>query len=147
MFFYVEFDISGNMGIQLGLTIDENIYEKLSIGSKRLGVDVNTLVSNILREWIDKNRMLLLSVDEIAKEYEDSLSSYSEHTQKTKIRMVRSFLEWCESRGIGFDKIDVNTIELFAKELESRYTSKYVNSYRATLRDFIYWFQQRYGAR
>ncbi len=131
--------------IQLSLSIDENIYGKLGTGSKKLGIDINTLIINILRGWIDRNRILLLTADDISKEYENSLSIYSRGTQRAKARIVRSFLEWCENRNIGFDRIGIDAIESFVKEIEGRYTPKYVNSYRATLRDFIYWFHQKYG--
>lgn len=123
--------------------VDEGLAHKIYIAAKKLGVEPSTFVSQVLRDWVENNKWLTLSVDEVMNSYEKALEGYSSSTKKTKIRLVKTFLEWCNSSKVVPSS---QALEEFIKFLSRSYSSSYVTHARATLKDFVQWFDKTWSS-
>ena len=123
------------------VVLNENLVEKLSIASKRLGIDVDTLVNRVLDEWVKNNKKLVVSFDDVLNEYEASLSGYSDKTKKAKVRVVKGFVEWCDAN--GFEPSE-EVLEKYVSDIASKYSQSYVQHARSAIKDFVNWYKERF---
>ncbi|MEM0371856.1 MAG: phage integrase N-terminal SAM-like domain-containing protein [Ignisphaera sp.] len=120
------------------IEIDTDIVAKITIAAKRLGIDSKSLVNSILSEWLKNNKKLVITADEILYEYEKSLKGYSESTKKTKLKTIKSFLEWCESNRVEPDE---ESLEKYLNTINSQYSKSYISHAKSALKDFIGWYR------
>lgn len=123
------------------IVLSESLAEKLLVASKRLGVDLETLVNRILGDWVRSNKKLVVSFEDILSEYEASLSGYSDKTRKTKIRIVRGFVEWCSANGV---EPSDEVLEKYISDVSSRYSQSYIQHARSAIKDFVSWYKERF---
>ena len=121
----------------VNLNMDPYVVSKVITASKKLGVDPSELVNKILGDWVDQNKWLALSVDEVLNEYEKILEGYSKNTKKNKLKIVRSFLEWCETSKVTPNK---DAIDKYLESISPNYSQSYVNHSKSTLKEFVEWF-------
>lgn len=119
------------------LGIDPYVASKMIIASKKLGVDPSELVNKILGDWVNQNKWLTLSVDDVLNEYEKVLEGYSKNTKKTKLKVIKSFLEWCETSKVMPNEEAVNK---YLEVISPNYSQSYVVHSKSTLKDFVEWF-------
>ncbi|MEM1541033.1 MAG: phage integrase N-terminal SAM-like domain-containing protein [Ignisphaera sp.] len=120
------------------IEIDADIVAKITVAAKRLGVDSKSLVNSILSDWLKNNRKLVITTDEILYEYEKSLKGYSESTKKTKLKTIKSFLEWCETNGVEPDE---EPLEKYLCTINSYYSKSYISHAKSALKDFVEWYR------
>lgn len=120
------------------ISIDPYVASKIVVASKKLGLDPNNLVNRILNEWVENNKLLTLSTDDIVSEFEKALSGYSSSTKKTKLKVVKTFLEWCD-----LNKVEPTeeAVDKYLHILTSAYSQSYVSHAKATLKDFLSWYK------
>lgn len=118
--------------------IDVRVATKIEVAAKKLGIDMKSLVTSILSEWLKNNRKLVVTADDILYEYEKSLRGYSESTKKTKLKIIKSFLEWCEGSGVEPSE---EVLEKYLTSVGVHYSRSYVSHARASLKDFVQWYR------
>lgn len=119
--------------------IDATISSKIVIAAKRLGIEPDTLINQIIKEWIEKHKWISTSTEDILNEYEKALEGYSSSTKKTKIRIIKTFLGWCETNNITPTE---NVIEKFTSSTLNSYSTSYITHVKTTLKDFVEWFNK-----
>jgi len=121
----------------INLSIDPYVASKMIIASKKLGVDPSELINKVLGDWVNQNKWLTLSVEDVLNEYEKALEGYSKNTKKTKLKIVKSFLEWCEISKVIPNEDAINK---YLEVISLNYSQSYVVHSKSTLKDFVEWF-------
>jgi phage host-nuclease inhibitor protein Gam len=120
------------------LNLDPYTVSKITLASKKLGIEPADLINKILKDWIESNKWLTISVDDIINEFEKTLTGYSASTKKTKLKVVKSFLEWCEANKVEPAE---EVIGKYLNIITSSYSSSYILHAKATLKDFVTWYK------
>uniref|UniRef100_A0A7C2VH10 Core-binding (CB) domain-containing protein n=1 Tax=Ignisphaera aggregans TaxID=334771 RepID=A0A7C2VH10_9CREN len=121
----------------LSLDLDGDVAARIGEASVKLGTDPRELVIGILKKWISENKWLTTSVDEILKEYENTLYGYAVKTKKAKLRAVKAFLDWCKNEHLEPSE---DSLERYLHTISANYSQSYINHVRSTLKEFVMWY-------